>query len=76
MSDDPRKAIVGAWRLVHSVEYGPGGAALPLRSGCRRIHHLFRVAHVIRCQFVFSGKNDELTPDFLDFLVVTTRGMS
>ena len=21
MSDDPRKAIVGAWRLVHSVEY-------------------------------------------------------
>ena len=26
MSDDPRKAIVGAWRLVHSVEYGPGGA--------------------------------------------------
>src|SRR5208337_5040413 len=26
MSEDPRKAIVGAWRLVHSVEYGPGGA--------------------------------------------------
>ena len=25
MSDDPRKAIVGAWRLVHSVEFGPGG---------------------------------------------------
>jgi Lipocalin-like domain len=23
MSDDPREAIVGAWRLVHSVEYGP-----------------------------------------------------
>jgi Lipocalin-like domain len=26
MSDDPRNAIVGAWRLVHSVEYGPDGA--------------------------------------------------
>jgi len=25
MSDDPRKAIVGTWRLVHSVEYGSGG---------------------------------------------------
>ncbi len=25
MSDNPRKSIVGAWRLVHSVEYGPGG---------------------------------------------------
>ena len=25
MSDDPRKAIVGTWRLVHSVEYGPDG---------------------------------------------------
>lgn len=25
MSDDPRKAIIGAWRLVHSVEYGPDG---------------------------------------------------
>jgi Lipocalin-like domain len=25
MADDPRKAIVGAWRLVHSVEYRPGG---------------------------------------------------
>ena len=24
-TDDPRKAIVGAWRLVHSVEFGPGG---------------------------------------------------
>ncbi len=24
-TDDPRKAIVGAWRLVHSIEYGPGG---------------------------------------------------
>jgi Lipocalin-like domain len=24
-TDDPRKAIVGAWRLVHSVEYGPDG---------------------------------------------------
>ncbi|AGA27995.1 lipocalin-like domain-containing protein [Singulisphaera acidiphila] len=24
-TDDPRKAIVGAWRLVHSVEHGPGG---------------------------------------------------
>jgi hypothetical protein len=22
---DPRKAFVGTWRLVHSVEYGPGG---------------------------------------------------
>jgi hypothetical protein len=27
MSDDPRKAIVGAWRLVHSVEYAPDGSA-------------------------------------------------
>jgi hypothetical protein len=25
MSDDPRKLIVGTWRLVHSVEYRPGG---------------------------------------------------
>ena len=25
MSDDPRKAIVGTWRLVHSVERGPDG---------------------------------------------------
>ena len=25
MSADPRKAILGAWRLVHSVEVGPGG---------------------------------------------------
>jgi Lipocalin-like domain len=25
VSDDPRKAIIGAWRLVHSVEYRPGG---------------------------------------------------
>ncbi len=25
MSDDPRKAIVGTWRLVHTVEYGPDG---------------------------------------------------
>jgi Lipocalin-like domain len=25
MSDDPHKAIVGTWRLVHSVEYGPDG---------------------------------------------------
>ncbi len=25
MTDDPRKAIVGTWRLVHSVEFGPGG---------------------------------------------------
>jgi hypothetical protein len=23
---DPRKAICGAWRLVHSVEFGPDGA--------------------------------------------------
>jgi Lipocalin-like domain len=26
MSDDPRKAIVGTWRLVHYVEFRPGGA--------------------------------------------------
>jgi hypothetical protein len=26
MSDDPRKAILGTWRLVHSVEFGPDGA--------------------------------------------------
>ncbi len=25
MSDGPREAIVGAWRLIHSVEYGPDG---------------------------------------------------
>jgi hypothetical protein len=25
MSADPRKAIIGTWRLVHSVEFGPGG---------------------------------------------------
>lgn len=25
MSGDPRKTICGAWRLVHSVEFGPGG---------------------------------------------------
>jgi hypothetical protein len=25
VSTDPRKAFVGAWRLVHSVEYGSGG---------------------------------------------------
>ena len=25
MSADPRNAFLGAWRLVHSVEYGPGG---------------------------------------------------
>ena len=25
MSADPRKAFLGTWRLVHSVEYGPGG---------------------------------------------------
>ena len=25
MSTDPRKAILGTWRLVHSVEFGPGG---------------------------------------------------
>ncbi len=25
MSDDPRKAIIGTWRLVHSVEYPPDG---------------------------------------------------
>jgi Lipocalin-like domain len=25
MSDDPRQAIVGMWRLVHYVEFGPGG---------------------------------------------------
>ena len=25
MSVDPRKAILGTWRLVHSVEVGPGG---------------------------------------------------
>jgi Lipocalin-like domain len=25
MSDGPRKAIVGTWRLVHAVEYGPDG---------------------------------------------------
>ena len=25
MSADPREAFVGTWRLVHSVEYGPGG---------------------------------------------------
>ena len=26
MSDDPRKAIVGTWRLVHYVEFRPRGA--------------------------------------------------
>jgi Lipocalin-like domain len=25
VSPDPRTAILGTWRLVHSVEYGPGG---------------------------------------------------
>jgi hypothetical protein len=25
VSTDPHRAFVGAWRLVHSVEYGPGG---------------------------------------------------
>jgi hypothetical protein len=25
VSADPRNAFLGAWRLVHSVEYGPGG---------------------------------------------------
>jgi hypothetical protein len=25
VSADPRTAILGTWRLVHSVEYGPGG---------------------------------------------------
>ncbi len=25
MSDNPRKSFIGAWRLVHSVEYGPDG---------------------------------------------------
>jgi Lipocalin-like domain len=25
VSADPRKAFHGTWRLVHSVEYGPGG---------------------------------------------------
>jgi catechol 1,2-dioxygenase len=25
MSADPRTAILGTWRLVHSVEFGPGG---------------------------------------------------
>ena len=30
-ADDPRKAIVGAWRLVHLVESRPGGGR----------HHLF-----------------------------------
>ena len=25
MSADPRKAFLGTWRLVHSVEYRPGG---------------------------------------------------
>jgi hypothetical protein len=25
MPTDPRKAIFGTWRLVHSVEFGPGG---------------------------------------------------
>ncbi len=26
MSDDPRKAIVGTWRLVYYIEFRPGGA--------------------------------------------------
>jgi hypothetical protein len=25
VSADPRRAFLGTWRLVHSVEYGPGG---------------------------------------------------
>jgi hypothetical protein len=25
MSANPRTAFVGTWRLVHSVEFGPGG---------------------------------------------------
>jgi hypothetical protein len=31
VSADPRTAILGTWRLVHSVEYGPGG----------KVHYLF-----------------------------------
>ena len=36
-----------------------------------RLYHLvmevgqtLRLGHIIRCRFIFSGKNDELTPDF------------
>ena len=44
MSDDPRKAIVGMWRLVHYVEFKAGRRdALPVRPGCRRMHQLFGV---------------------------------
>jgi hypothetical protein len=44
------------------------------RQGFPSVTHGFVVQTVneIRCQFVFSGKNDELTPDFLpDFLELT-----
>jgi hypothetical protein len=30
--------------------------------------------YVIRCRFIFSGKNDELTPDFLDRLLLDRIG--
>ncbi len=36
MSDDPRKAIVGTWRLVHTVEYGPD-ADTPLLPSARML---------------------------------------
>jgi len=40
--------------------------------------HLFEgnpVSKVIRCRFIFSGKNDELTPDFPDTGFPPAEGM-
>jgi len=39
---------------------------------CRRGSHDLSSSEEIRCQFAFSGKNNELTPDFLSQIARTT----
>ena len=56
----------------------PGGIGYP-QGSCERFHGCNDSpfpSFLARCRFIFSGKNDELTPDFPPFQRIPTRAIA
>ena len=64
--ENPRSRLVT--ELLASDAYGSmearAAAFVRQGGGCRATFFNYRSERVIRCRFIFSGKNGELTPDF------------
>ena len=64
--ENPRSRLVTELLASHAYGSMQARAAAFVRQGggCRATFFNYRSERVIRCRFIFSGKNGEPTPDF------------